>query len=110
MSDKRRSAEATQLLSNMPTEVLASLAKIKQNEDLYGALRTVLEALLRANQQQIIDGAGSVISQDTMINGAVHSAFYRGRVSLTVLLNSLIKNAPDFLEKRAEGKTKGKLK
>lgn len=110
MSDKKRPTEATQLLKTMPTEILASLTKIERDKDLYGALRLVLESLLKDRERKIVDSAGGVVSMDTMVDASINQSFYRGQVAIMVLLNSLIKNAPDYLEKRGEGETVGKTK
>lgn len=110
MADKKRPTEATQLLKTMPTEVLASLSKIERDPQIFGALRVVLESLLKDSQNKIVLSAGGVVSMDTMVDASINQSFYRGRVAMAVLINSLIKSAPDYLEKRGEGETKGKNK
>lgn len=110
MPDKRKPTEADQLLRTMPTDVLASLARVEKDKQLFDSLRLILDSLLKDRQKKIVDSASGVISMDTMIDISINQSFYRGQVAMAVLINSLVKNAPEYLEKRGDGQTKGKVK
>ncbi len=109
MADRKKPTEATQLLKTMPTEILAALSRIEKDKDAYNSLRLVLDSLLKDRQKKIVDSASGVVSMDSMIDVSINQSFYRGQVAMAVLVNSLIKNAPDFLDKRGEGQTKGRI-
>jgi hypothetical protein len=98
----RKSTEAMQILKNSTMERLAFLNKINKDEGMKKEARALLGELLHLAETFIARSAGGVNSLDTMIDASVNQSFYRGRISLAVLMNALIENSSAELEKREE--------
>jgi hypothetical protein len=96
--------ETNQILKQLSVEVLENIASIKRNDKLYQSLRVLLELLLALDNQSIVHAAGGVVSMDSLINNASQQSFYRGRVSMCILLNSLLKLSAEMIETKEEGK------
>ncbi len=98
--------ELVNIVRALDISIVAGLAKIAQDPDTSGALVFVLNAMHGEDSKKIVRNAGGVVSMDTMVNNVVDSSFYRGRISLGVLIKALIINSPHYLEVKAEQKPK----
>ena len=102
----RKTTEAIQILKNSPMTRLMALNKINKDDDVKKELVGLLSEILRLSESAIARSAGGVSSMDTMIDNAVNQSFYRGRISLAVLVNAVIENSSAELEKRDNKKRK----
>ncbi len=98
--------EVTTILKEIDLNVLQGLAHIARNKEAFEALRFILSVLQQSDNKKIISAAGGFNSLDTLIACGQTQAFIRGRISFGVLLNSLLVNSPDFLEKKITQKEK----
>lgn len=98
--------EVIQILKEIDITVLQGLADIARDQKKFTAMRFVLDLCMRLDSRKIVENAGKFNSMDTMIDVASTQMFNKGRISLAVLLNSLLVNSPEYLEKQLEGKGK----
>lgn len=98
--------EVHQILKVIDLPVLQGLVHIARNKEALAAFRFILELLRENDTKKIISSASAFNSLDSLISNAGDQAFLRGRISLLVLLNSLIVNSPDYLEKKMIQKEK----
>lgn len=99
---KGKSLEAERILENLPLEVLQGLAKIYSDKKSYEAIRSLLTFLLQIEQEKIVRNASSAVSMDSLIKINTDQSFSRGRISLTILQNAIIKEAGVFADKKME--------
>ena len=99
-----KSGEAVQLLNKTDLNVLLALAKISRDEKTFNALVKFLDSLVWMDKDKIVKSAGGVNSMDVMIDKSIDQSFYRGRISMAVLIHTVVKNAGVYSEKRMESK------
>ena len=98
----RKNIEMTLILKNSTMDRLSALNKINKDDGMKKEMRALLGALLHLAETSIARSAGGVSTLDTMIDASINQSFYRGRISLAVLINALIENSSAELEKREE--------
>lgn len=98
--------EVHQILKRIDLKTLQGLSHIARNQESIAGLRFVLELLRESDTSNIVSSASAFNSLDSLINLGGQQAFLRGRISIMVLLHSLIINSPDYLEKQMTQKEK----
>lgn len=97
--------EVSQILDEIDITTLDMLSKLANNEKEIGGIINLLSHLMIRDQNLIVRGAGVATSMDTLIDTANKMSFSRGRMSGYSLINSCIKNAGRYLDKRMEKKS-----
>lgn len=97
--------EVSTILENLDITTLETLTHIANDEARLAGLTNLLSMLLLRDQSIIVKGAGVASSMDTLIDVSNKMSFSRGRMAGYTLVNSILRNAPRFMDKRLEKKT-----
>lgn len=100
----KKLTQAKMMLKKLPAKLVGGLYEVAKDQDKMEVLEQVMQYIKNIDMKSILDNAGAVSTQDTMINNVVDSAFHRGRISSLVLLYTLLKNAEKEVEKRERRK------
>ena len=92
--------EAILLLKNMDSALVMGLYELYKNKKLTETLFMVLQVMKNVEFNNILKSAGAVNSMDTMVNSTNDISFRRGRISNSVMLESMIRAAGKEVTKR----------
>lgn len=106
MAREKTSPELRNFLKALDKETLAAIADLYRDTKKMDALLSILRLVKDTDEARIVRAAGGIVSMDTMVNNSVNQSFYRGRISLAVLINTIIKLSGDELEKRESSSKK----
>lgn len=103
-----KSTEVSLILRNSPLERIIAFNQINKDDKLRNELVGFLNEILASSEAKIARSAGVARSVDQLVDIGIDQAFDKGRISMAVLLHSLIKNSPAELEHREELKKRRK--
>ena len=109
---KKFNTETIGIAKNLSREELSALSSLKENINLFPKIESILNKLKLKDSNIIIATASSNNSMDDLIKTSSEQSFRRGRISLSILLHSLIEYAHDELvsrEKKEDNKVKVKI-
>ena len=96
--------EASRLIKNSELSRLLALKKISGDEELNKELVALLGDIMNMAQVSITRSAGVPNSMDEMVGISISQAFQKGRISAVVLVNAMLKNASNEIERRESKK------
>ncbi len=101
--------EVEYILKGIPVELLEDIYTLSLDTEKVQILQNIFSILVNRERDTIVSIAGSPKTHDELVENAMAQQFSRGRISLSILVNAMIRYAGDFADRKIEeGKGRGK--